>query len=172
MKWISRVFNYLTTDLVRCFKQLTYYMAFLVQIPLSVLATTYEIKSSRALLLCQITFSCSDLSQANHHGPFLPLPNDCWSTCSPHGNVLPQPWARQQPKGLEHGVKPQPAKMWRSSFGSQVTSSNSAPSSIVTTSMSHFQWIPPIIHRRKWKKNQSRQLLMKQTSQRWKWGII
>lgn len=38
------------------------------------------------VLLCWI--SCSNLSEASYHSPFLPLPADCWSTCNPHGNAL------------------------------------------------------------------------------------
>lgn len=65
---------------------------------------------------------------------------------------FPHPWTHQQSKGLEHSVKQYPVKMCQSNSGCQITSSNSVPISIVTTSTSHFQWTPPIIHRRKWKK--------------------
>lgn len=49
---------------------------------------------------------------------------------------LPHPWTHQQSKGLEQGVKQYPVKMCQSNFECQVVSSNSIPSSIVTTSIS------------------------------------
>lgn len=93
------VFNSLRTDMFRCFQLLTYYMSFLVKIPLSVLPAIYDIKGietkinwTLCVALLPNVFSCSNLSEAKYHSPLLSLPNGCWDPCNPDGiAVSPSP---------------------------------------------------------------------------------